>query len=186
MRGLPGSMADAEDLAAEAIRRLIDSDFADWNREQEPDLLRHLGSTINGLLSNELRGARVKVEQSLSDPSINQAAEQTAAPDAGIDEVDESRRMLSLLEARIAKDELARKLLALEGKGITKPVKQAAQLKTSISTIYKARRRLARHREAVRKKLDAENSHANGLDRTHDRRRGARAKPYEVGEGTDR
>ena len=167
LRGAPGSLADAEDLAAEAIRRLLDTNFAEWNRDREPDLLRHLGSTVNGLLSNELRGARLKVERSLSDPSVNQLAEQTAAPERKVDEVDASRRSLSLLEARVAADELARKILSLEEEGITKPSMMAARLKAAVAEIYKARRRLARHRAAVRKELAGEKTQKNGIDRTH-------------------
>ena len=165
LRGVAGSLADAEDLAAEAIRRLIDSDFAEWDREREPDLLRHLGSIVNGLLSNEMRAARTKVENSLSDPAVSRSAEQTPAPENGSDDSDESRRVLSLLEARIAGDELAKKILVLEEQGITKAAAQAAHLKKSTAIVYKARRRLARHRKAVERELAAENSHTNGIDR---------------------
>lgn len=186
-RGAPGSIADAEDLAAEAIRRLLDSNFADWNRDVEPDLLRHLGSTVNGLLSNELRAAKVKVERSLSDPAINQIAEQSeAAPVRAIEEVDESRRMLSLLEARVAKDNLVGKLLQLEEKGITKPTVQAEHLKVAVAVVYKARRRLARHRAAVRKELAAENSRSNGHQRAKKTSPRVRAKLHDAAEGNHR
>jgi hypothetical protein len=186
-RGAQGSLADAEDLAAEAIRRLLDTNFADWNRGAEPDLLRHLGSTVNGLLSNELRGARFKVERSLSDPNINQIAEQFAVTSVrGIEEVDENRRMLSLLEARVAQDMLVSKLLQIEEKGITKPATQAEHLKVAISIVYKARRRLARHREAVRKELAAENSRTNGHHRAKNTRPRLRAKLHDAAEGNHR
>ena len=186
-RGAQGALADAEDLAAEAIRRLLDSNFADWNRDAEPDLLRHLGSTVNGLLSNELRAARVKVERSLSDPTINQMAEQSAAmPGRSIEEVDENRRMLSLLEARVAPDNLVSRLMQLEEKGITKPASQAEQLKVAIDVVYKARRRLARHRDAVRKELAAENSRGNGHRRVKKTRARTGAKLHDAAESNHR
>ena len=165
VRGITGSLADAEDIAAEAIRRLLDSDYAGWDPNLEPDLLRHLGSTVNGLISNESRGARLKVERSLSDPSVFRSAERIAASGDKMDETDECQRALRLLEARVAGDELMKGLLSLENGGVTKPAMQATQLRVSVDVVYKARRRLARHREAVRRELEGKDSSANGVGR---------------------
>jgi hypothetical protein len=165
-RGITGSLADAEDIAAEAIRRLLDSDYAGWDPNLEPDLLRHLGSTVNGLISNESRAARLKMERSLSDPSVFRSAERSAASGDKMDETDECQRALRLLEARVAGDELMKGLLSLENGGVTKPAMQATQLRVSVDVIYKARRRLARHREAVRRELEGKDSSANGVGRT--------------------
>ena len=167
LRGSPGSLADAEDLAAEAIRRLFDSQYVAWDPTREPDLMRHLGSTINGLLSNELRAARVKVEQSLSVPSVLRSAEQAAAEDPQLDGAADCRRAMSLLETRVANDEVISQVLLLEEEGVTKPAVQAAQLHLEVDVIYKARRRLAQHREAVRRELNGETSMGNGPDREH-------------------
>ena len=165
LRGAAGSLADAEDMAAEAIRRLLDSDYADWDAGREPDLLRYLGSTVNGLISNTSRAARLRVERSLSDPSILQSAERTMTSSAKNDEVEECQRARLLLDRRVADDELMRGLLALENEGITKPAMQATRLELAISVIYKARRRLTRLREAVRREVASEGSSGNGLDR---------------------
>ena len=165
LRGMPGSLADAEDLAAEAIRRLFDSNYAPWDPAHEPDLLRHLGSTVNGLLSNEMRAARVKLERSLSVPSVLEWAEQNAVADAHPDRADDYRYAVSLLEARITNDEIASQLLSLEEEGVTKAALQAAQLKLDVAAIYAARRRLARHCQAVRRELNGESSLKNGLGR---------------------
>jgi hypothetical protein len=165
LRGVPDSLADAEDLAAEAIRRLFDSNYAPWDPAREPDLLRHLGSTVNGLLSNEMRAARVKLERSLSVPSVLESAEQTAAADAHPDGADDYRHAMSLLEARIANDQIASQLLFLEEEGVTKAALQAAELKLDVAAIYAARRRLARHCQAVRRELNGESSPTNGLGR---------------------
>jgi hypothetical protein len=160
--GLPGSLADAEDVAAEAVRRLLDSDYAAWDSDGEPDLLRHLGSTVNGLISNESRAARLRVERSLSDPMVFRSAEKTAAPGHEIEAIDEGRQALRLLETRVAGDELLGKLVALEKEGVTRPSAQAARLEVAVAEIYKARRRLARHREAVRRELAGKGPSANG------------------------
>ncbi len=167
LRGSSGSLADAEDLAAEAIRRLFDLQYTPWDPTRAPDLLRHLGSTINGLLSNELRAARVNREQSMSVPSVLQAAEESAAADPQFDGTPDYRRAMSLLESRVANDEVIPQLLLLEEEGVTKPAVQAAQLHLEVGVIYKARRRLAQHREAVRRELNGENSIVNGADREH-------------------
>jgi hypothetical protein len=158
LRGLSGSLADAEDLAAEAIRRLFDSNYKPWDPVREPDLLRHLGSTVNGLLSNDMRAARVKCERSLSVPSVLESAEQTTTVDTHPDAADSYRHALSLLEARVANDEIASQLLWLEEEGVTKAALQAAQLKMDVAAIYSARRRLARHCQAVRQELKRTNS----------------------------
>lgn len=163
LRGVSSSLADAEDIPAEAIRRLLDSDYAHWDSGRQPDLLRHLGSTVNGLISNGSRTARLRVEHSLSDPSILQRVEQSMASNDEIDQVEECQRALLLLDRRVADDELIRKLLSLEKEGITKPAMQATRLKLAISVIYQARRRLTRHREAVRREVASEALSRNGL-----------------------
>jgi hypothetical protein len=166
-RGIAGSRADAEDIAAEAIRRLLDSEYAGWDPKLEPDLLRYLGSTVNGLISNESRSARLKVERSLSDPSVFRSAERVTASGDKMEEGDECQRALQLLEVRVADDELMKRLLSLENGGVSKPATQASQLKVSVEVIYRARRRLARHREAVRRELEGQGSSANGVGRAH-------------------
>jgi hypothetical protein len=158
LRGLHGSLADAEDLAAEAIRRLFDSNYKRWDRVREPDLLRHLGSTVNGLLSNDMRAARVKWERSLSVPWVLESAEQTAMVDVHPDAAGSYRHAMSLLEARVANDDIASRLLWLEEEGVTKAALQAARLKMDVAAIYSARRRLARHCQAVRRELKGKGS----------------------------
>jgi hypothetical protein len=158
LRGLPGSLADAEDLAAEAIRRLFDSNYKPWDPAREPDLLRHLGSTVNGLLSNDMRTARVKLERSLSVPSVLESAELAATVDTLPEAAESYRDAMSLLEARVANDEIASRLLWLEEEGITKAALQADKLKMDVAAIYSARRRLARHCQAVRQELKGKTS----------------------------
>ncbi len=170
LRGAPGSWADAEDLAAEAIRRLLDSDYPEWDPNREPDLLRHLGSTINGLIANESRAVRFRIENSLSDPSIFRSAERMASSAENFDEIDGLKRALSLPEARVADDELTRRVLSLEGQGITRAAKQSTELDVAIDIVYAARRRLAGHREAVRREMATGDS--PGAARDHLRNEG--------------
>lgn len=158
LRGLPGSLADAEDLAARAIRRLFDSNYTPWDPVREPDLLRHLGSTVNGLLSDDMRAARVKLGRSRRVPSVLKSVEQTATIDAHPDAADGYRDAMSLLEARLANDEIAAQLLGLEEEGVTKATLQAARLKMDIAANYGARRRLARQCQVVRRELEGKNS----------------------------
>jgi hypothetical protein len=58
LRGVPGSLADAKDLADEAMRRLFNSNYAPGDPAREPDILPHLGSTVNGLLSKDASCSR--------------------------------------------------------------------------------------------------------------------------------
>jgi len=159
LRRAQGSLADAEDLAAEAIRRFIDCDHIGPDLKLEADVLRQLGSIVNGLLSNELRTVRARKERSLSDPAIYESVQRQTASEDGVAVADECRQALSMLEARVANDEVLRRLLPLESDGITKAASQAAHLNLTINVIYKARRRLAAHREAVRIELGNDGNH---------------------------
>jgi hypothetical protein len=49
LRGVPGSLEDAEDLAAEAIRRLFDSNYAQGIRRASPICCAIWAATVNGL-----------------------------------------------------------------------------------------------------------------------------------------
>jgi hypothetical protein len=92
-------------------------------------------------------------QQSLSDPSVMEAVEHMAAAANGIGDSRDWQRALAMLDERIADDELIRKLLVLEQEGVTKASTQATQLKIAIELVYKARRRLAAHREVVRQSI---------------------------------
>lgn len=52
-----GNMADANDLAQQAMMRAIDPEGSPWDPAREPSLLVHLGSLINSRLANLRRGA---------------------------------------------------------------------------------------------------------------------------------
>lgn len=153
LRGAHSSLADAEDLAAEAVKRLLDSDYAEWDPKLVPDVLQQLGSIVNGLLSNELRTGRVKKERASYDRSAFDSAQQANGTEDAVAEGEECRQALSLLDKRIENDEMVQRLLPLEMEGISKPANQARYLSVSIEMIYKARRRLAAHREAIRLEL---------------------------------
>src|SRR5688572_17081193 len=53
--GSGAQRSDAEELAQEALRRFLDPNYAGWDVAVEPDLLRHLGSIVNGLISNRVK-----------------------------------------------------------------------------------------------------------------------------------
>ena len=56
------SPADAEDAAQAAIRQVFDPRYQRWSPRKQPDLFLFLGSLVNGILSNQRRLKRTKVE----------------------------------------------------------------------------------------------------------------------------
>jgi len=156
--GSRGSLADAEDLAGQAIRQFIDPEYASWDREKEPDLLTHLGSILNGVLNNSLRRKAVEVERPLETPEAGRVAADDPTAQRRIIAREDAARAIRLLSERIKKDDLVESVLLLELDGIDRPSEQATQLDRPIAEVYKARRRLADHREAVRRQLAAEST----------------------------
>lgn len=156
--GSRGSLADAEDLAAQAIRQFLDPDYASWNAEEEPDLLRHLGSILNGVLNNWLRRKALEVERPLDAPEANRLGSDDPSAQRRIIAREEAARAIRLLSERIVGNELVENVFILELDGIEGASEQAKQLDRPVGEIYKARRLLGTHREAVRRQLETESS----------------------------
>jgi len=161
--GTRGSLADAADLAGEAIRQFFDPDYASWNPEAEPDLLRHLGSRLNGVLNNWLRRKAREVERPLDTPEANRLAGDDPSAQRRIITREEAARAIRLLSERIVGNELVENILILELDGIDTASEQAKQLDRPVAEIYKARRLLGTHREAVRRQLETESSNVKKI-----------------------
>lgn len=153
--GRYGSTAEAEEIAQEAIRRFLDPDYASWDQQKEPSLLRHLGSIVNGLIRNraqrvQRRGVAIQLDEEMHTSSQSSPDDRAAA---GI----LASRSMELLRARLGNDDVCRQLLELQIEGTTKASEQATRLGLAITGVYNARRRLAGHVAAVREALLGEN-----------------------------
>jgi hypothetical protein len=161
--GSRGSLADAEDLAGQAIRQFLDPDYASWNPEEEPDLLRHLGSILNGVLNNSLRRKALGVERPLDTPEASRVAVEDPSAQRRVIAREQAGRAIRLLSERIVGDDLVESVFLLELDGIDIPSEQAIELDRPVAEIYKARRRLGAHREAVRRQLETESSNVKEI-----------------------
>ncbi len=145
-----GNMADANDLAQQAMMRAIDPEGSPWDPAREPSLLVHLGSLINSRLANLRRGAgRHPV-----DP-FDEAAVPTdqPGPEASIlarDARAEFEAWLVELQRRLDGDGIALAKLDLALEGVDRAEDQAARLGCSLEDIRSAARRIAYHARIVK------------------------------------
>lgn len=157
--GNRGSLQDAEDITNAAIMHLFDPDYADWNPDKEPDVMRYLGSLVNGAVAShgrreQLRGSR--------EPELLLALwpEQPRTPEDELQLSQESTRALQHLLERVDGDPVCKEIVLLTHvEGIDEPGEQARRLGLPIDDIYKARRRRRAHYAAVRKHLERETNH---------------------------
>ena len=168
-----------EDLAQEAIRRLIDAPTSLWDPAREPDPSRLLASTVNGLLRNDRTSARaqrdvpmttrgrtgdeandaVTRERVIADPRAF-SAEQHA-------EADLLTRRMALLEARLADAPDALQVLAWTAEGHDTPADLCAVSGWTLERVIAARRRVQRHAAQVARDLEEA---PEGAERSGDER----------------
>ena len=140
------SLEDAEQVAQEALGRFFDPLYAKYEPQAHGDILRFLGSTVNGLVVNQQRrdagsadwfvrsGALVETEPSPEDYAI-------AAEHAHI--------VLEKLKQRTTGDPLAQQIITKTLDGVHGAADQAEALGVSIEEVYRARRRIKDYLAAV-------------------------------------
>lgn len=139
---------DAEQVAQEAIGRVFDPAHAPYDPDVHGDLLRFLGSVVNGLISN-LRKRRSYTPLSMQ--AVSALVETAPSPEDDAIAREQARDVVEALLERTADDPIAHRILALMREGVMTPIEQAARLGVPISEIYKAKRRLKTHSGAIRK-----------------------------------
>ena len=150
-------MARAQDLAQEAIGRLFDPDYAGWDRGRQPSLLEHLGSVVNGLVSNLRRKrARRTVPVSLEEGRLSPLVAAQPGAEARVADAEELARVWAMLQESLRDDELGGRVLELIVEGCERPREQARALSIDVERIYQARRRLRRRIAEVRAALRRE------------------------------
>src|SRR5260370_36736643 len=133
--GSRGSLTDAEELAIEAIKQFLDPEYASWNPEAEPDLLRHLGSILNDGLNNSVRRKALELERPLDTPEANRVAGDDPSAQRRMIAREEAARAIRLLSERIVGKELVENVLILELDGIDSASEQAKQLDRPVAEI---------------------------------------------------
>lgn len=145
------SMQDAEDLVQEGMKQFIAAGgAADGDMDQ---LLRGVGSRINGVRNNQVRkkasiNVRLTADGDLPDGEISRHAEDTIAA------VEMSRKALDLLLERVQEDDLLFSVVAHISEGKEEPAELAVALGVDRKDVYNARRRLNGHVVAVKARME--------------------------------
>ena len=152
--GRNGRIEDAYDIAAEAIRQVLDPEYRNWNPGNE-DLLWHLQSTVNGILHNRWR-TKSQTQEHLHDFGREHGDERFHADSDPIRRINAAQVLDKAFDhASAAGDDLAQRILLEAHDNVVEPKELAAKLKEPISRIYEARRRLKSYLDAVLQEQEA-------------------------------
>lgn len=155
--GRGANLADAEEVAQEAIKRFFDPKYAAWNKGKEPDIMRFLGSVANGVLSNRLKKS-IRRRELLESNGTSLDDDKAPNLEASIADKEIAHRGLKMLRQRLPTDGLEMQVLELCLDGVSKPRAQAQALGVAVEDIYVARRTLASKQRDVRRLVDEESA----------------------------
>lgn len=144
-----------EELAAEAIKHLFDTETKEREVSTEGELTEALGSIVNGLVSNLTRKSSTRREILCGDFYEDQLGDDERSPEQRIIDHNLSEKVMDVVLSRIEGDELLENIFfsTIDGE---KPREQAEKLGIDVQDIYNARRRLKDHFRAVRKLVQSE------------------------------
>ena len=146
----------ADDLAQEAIRRVLDANWEPWDPVAKPSLLEFLMGIVNRIVSNERSGHRVHrelamdrtAEQGTRARRVAAQAEKVvsgeASPETRVIAAQLASRRMERLRGEIAEDVPLQKLVAQREDNVTKASEQATAMSCSVEEVYFANRRLNR------------------------------------------
>jgi hypothetical protein len=135
------SVADAHDLAQEALARAIDPAGPEWDKAKEPDFFRFVARIVDGLAGN----ARDKTRRRGDGSAL---AALTAAPKPSPEETTANEEERTLIERKLREhaglpgDADVLKLAALLAEGQDSRIEQAKALGCGMTSIVLLRRRL--------------------------------------------
>ena len=117
------------------------------------ELLRAIGSRVNGIAVNRRRNKAVSAVLLTTDGSFDDGGDESEFEDSLVND-DLARRGVSAILERIEADELVFSIVSLMAEEVYEPAEQAKRLGRAIGDVYNARRRLADHARAVRKQME--------------------------------
>jgi hypothetical protein len=146
--------ADAEETVQDAIRLFLKAG-GQADPANPKALLDALGSNINGIAVNRRRkkadrAVRLTVEGEAVEPR------EPPNPEDRIVDAEIARKAISSLLERIEHEELVTAVVMQTIDGVEEPAAQAQALGRDVRDIYKARRRLKAHVEAVEQLMEME------------------------------
>ncbi len=151
----------AEEIAQEAITRFLDPAYAGaWDEDDvsEKDVMKQLGSTVNGIIQNRRRTKSLTHVVS-ADPLDPLTALSKRTNPGGQDELEVrelGKRALALLLEELTDEDLLQNIVLQEWWQVSKPADQARNLDVPVAKIYKARRELKDYYDGVRARLREE------------------------------
>jgi DNA-directed RNA polymerase specialized sigma24 family protein len=171
------SQHDAEDLVQRALAKVFDPDDAPWKPDEGKSFLKHVGSIINGLASNENASARARHEL-VDSPVVSDPRRPSDAPPADealadARELHWFRRLGERLLAKLdGKDSVAVRAYQLAVQGIDEPSEAAEALGCTVEEVYEAHRRLRYHGKQIRAEAEAEEAaRMAAVRKSHESRR---------------
>ena len=140
------------DVAQEAIARVLEGrGWYRWDPNRK-SLLDHLSDVVDSLVANQNRRASVKREQPMGEGDDERKPDSTPSPERQIDSIEQlerKRRLAVRVMERVAGDAIIPDMLKHEQAGIGKASELAGLLHCAVRDIYRARERLAYHRDEV-------------------------------------
>jgi DNA-directed RNA polymerase specialized sigma24 family protein len=151
-------VARAKDAAQEAVARMLEGKgFYRWDPDAKT-LLNHLADIVDTVVANERRRAAGWREEALRPAQHNQTADSDPGPEqmtVNIEDDLRQQRLADEIMMRVQDDPVIPRMLDLVRAGTEEAAEQGRQLRCTVKDIYRARERLAHHRDAV---LDREKS----------------------------
>jgi DNA-directed RNA polymerase specialized sigma24 family protein len=146
--GWNANIADAEEIAQEAIRIVLDPDFREFNPAEE-DLMWHLQSNVNGIINNRRKKKALAKEQ-LHDLQPETSDERFHQKNPGVTRV-QQRAVLEVLHdyAEARGDEQAQTVVMDALSGDFDDAETATKLNVPVQKIYDTRQRLKRYLAAI-------------------------------------
>jgi DNA-directed RNA polymerase specialized sigma24 family protein len=140
-----------QEVAQEAITRVLEGrGWYRWDASRK-SLLNHLSDVVDSLVANQNRRASVKRERPMTEDD-ERKPDSTPSPEQQIDtleELERKRRLAALVMERVAEDPIIPGMLEHEKAGSGQASELASLLRCKAKDIYRARERLAYHRNQV-------------------------------------
>jgi DNA-directed RNA polymerase specialized sigma24 family protein len=146
------NLADAKEIAQEAMAKAIDPAGSPWDPDTQPSLKAHVGSLVNSAVANRRRAERrhplvpyEKDKDLRADPAPT--VEERMVQE---DEVAGLEGEMVVLRARLAGDRIALGKIDLLYRGISDAATQAEHLECTVTDIRRAKERIEYYVERIK------------------------------------
>ena len=146
------NLADAEEMVQDAIRLFLKAGCA-IDIHDEAGFLQKLGSNVNGIAVNRRRKKALVSVNLTKDGSPTEPGEHFDAEQIIVSE-DQAKKSVTALLERVQGDELVFAIVMQMVDGVDEAAAQAQTLGVNVTEIYKARRRLKAHADAIEKLME--------------------------------